>query len=101
MFELGGEFGVESRGRSRSSVQYGLEDDARSVSAERQRTGGHLVEHHSERKKIGAGIEFLAANLLGRHISDRSKGGARTGEVFQRLGGRSDGGRTGGINRTS
>jgi len=35
--------------------------------------GNHFVEHGSERKNVGASIDFLAIGLFRRHISDRAQ----------------------------
>ena len=40
----------------------------------------HLVQHGAEGKQIGAGIEFLAARLLRRHVGHGSDSGAGTGQ---------------------
>src|SRR6266516_2435323 len=39
----------------------------------------HLVENRAERENIGTMIDGLPANLLGRHIADRSHDDTRTG----------------------
>jgi len=53
-----------------------------------QRSGTHLVQNHTEREQVGASIEFLASNLLRRHIGDGSQRTAGTREMFLRLDGR-------------
>ena len=52
-----------------------------SFSAKGQDAGGHFVEHHAEREKIGASVELFAAQLFRRHISDGADGSARIGEI--------------------
>ena len=44
--------------------------------------GGHFVENKAEGEKVGALVEIFAAYLFGRHVGDRSQGGARGGEHF-------------------
>ena len=44
------------------------------------RASGHFVEDQAESEEIGACVEFFAAGLLGRHISDRADGDAGAGE---------------------
>ena len=55
--------------------------DGGSFSAEGQNAGGHFVEHDAEGKKIGAAVEFFAAQLLGRHVGHGADRGAGTGEI--------------------
>jgi hypothetical protein len=62
-------------------VQDRVGDDAGSFALEGQHPRGHFVEHDAKRKKIGARVERLAEHLLGRHVSDRAHGCARTGEL--------------------
>ena len=52
------------------------------VAAKGQRAGGHLVEHDAEGEQVGAGVEFLAARLLGRHVGDGAQWRAGAGEVL-------------------
>ena len=73
---------MQPRRRQRRSVEDGIEYDAGSLSAEGQRSRRHFIEHRAEREQIGAGVEFFAANLLGRHVDHGSKSGPRTCEMF-------------------
>src|SRR6266850_7620148 len=75
---------IQAHGRYRLPIQDGLENHSGSISAKWQRTCGHLIEHHAEREEIGAVIQFLAAYLLRRHISDRAYRSARAGQQFSR-----------------
>ena len=43
------------------------------------RSSQHLVEHSAEAEDVGAVIDGLAANLLGRHVADRSQNLAGVG----------------------
>ena len=61
-------------------MQDGVKNGSAGVALEGQNPRGHLIKHHAEGKKIGAGIEFFAQRLLGRHISHRAHGAARAGE---------------------
>jgi len=40
------------------------------VAVEREAAGEHLVEHGAERPEVRSAIGLVAANLLGRHVSD-------------------------------
>ena len=63
-------------------MQDGVEDYRRSFRRGRQRARGHFVEDRAEGEKIGAGVEFLGAGLLGRHVGDRAERGAGAGEML-------------------
>ena len=47
---------------------------------EGETAGGHLIKHCSEAEQVGAGVEGLAAGLLGRHVGDGAVGRAGAGE---------------------
>jgi len=81
LVEFVGDIGIEASEGSRSFVENGVEDSARALSLERERAGSHFVEDYSEGKEVGAGIEFLAEDLLGRHVGDGAESAARTGEL--------------------
>ena len=70
--ELFGYFRIEAYGRNRRAVHDGVKDDSGSVAAKGQLPGGHFVEYDAKGKEIGARVQFLAANLFGRHVSDRA-----------------------------
>jgi hypothetical protein len=40
------------------------------------------AEHGTEREKVGASVDYLAARLFGRHVGDRSHDRPRNGEAF-------------------
>ena len=61
-----------------------MENHRRRVSTERQFTGGHVIEHHPERKQIRARVHFLASSLFGRHVRHRSQQRARRAQQFFR-----------------
>ena len=82
-FEVRGYVAIEPYGRDRRLVENAIKNCARGATGERQSAGGHLIEHHAKRKKIGAGVEFLSQHLLGRHIRHRTQRRARTGEVLE------------------
>src|SRR5208282_5888260 len=45
--------------------------------------GRHFIEHYTERKQIGAGVQRLATRLLRRHVTDRPHGSPRRGELIR------------------
>ena len=47
------------------------------AAAEWRPTRQHLVEDHSQREDVRSGIDFVASDLLGRHIADRPQHDAR------------------------
>src|SRR6516162_9827946 len=71
---------IDAGRRSRCTIENIAKDDAGSVAAKWQLTRRHLVKHHAKGKKVGARIEFLAANLFGRHVSDGPDSAAGTGQ---------------------
>ena len=62
-------------------IQDGFEHDRGSSARKRLLAGRHLIQHHSERKEIGAMVQRLAARLLRRHIADGAHRRARSGEL--------------------
>ena len=64
-------------------MEDGIEDDRGRASGERLPPRGHLVEHQPEREQIRAGVQVVAARLLGRHVGNRAERDARAGaQVF-------------------
>src|SRR3972149_4707224 len=80
--EAFGEAAVQIGRRGRGVVEDPLEDAGGRAAGERSLTGRHLVEHYSEGEEIGAGVDLLAARLLGRHVGDRPERRARAGGEF-------------------
>ena len=78
-----GKIGIEADGRDRRALQNGVKDEAGSVAAKRQCTGGHFVEDNAEREEVAADVEIFAANLLGGHVGNGAECGAGAGEVFE------------------
>ena len=72
VFELRRQRRVQTDGRNRGAVEDGIEDDAGSLAPEWNGAGRHLVHYNSKGKQVGAGIQFLAPHLLGRHVGDRA-----------------------------
>src|SRR5207302_1058808 len=64
VLELFREVGVQADRRNRGAVENRLKNQRGSLSAKRQVSGGHFVEHDAERKQIGARIEFFSLGLL-------------------------------------
>src|ERR1700758_319092 len=50
-------------------VQNGVVNRSRRLATESPLTGRHLIQHQAEGKEIGAGIKFLAVDLLRRHVT--------------------------------
>ena len=63
-------------------MQDGIKNHRRGVAFKGMRSGGHLIEHCPERKKIGAAIQFFAARLLGRHVGNGAYRRPRASNVF-------------------
>jgi hypothetical protein len=82
VFEFGGEIGIEADGLDRSAMENRFEDLGTGVAAEGKRAGGHLVEDDAEREEIAASVDFLAADLFGRHIGNGANRCAGASEVF-------------------
>ena len=78
---LGGSFGNQAVGGGGLAIENGFGDDRGGFSAEGEDAGGHFVEHDAEGEKIGAAVEFLAAQLLGRHVGHGADCGAGAGEI--------------------
>lgn len=85
---------VKAQRRRRFVVQDLVGDEGGGCAAERGGTGRHFIEHGAERKQVGAGIQFLATHLLGRHVGegaddrsgDRKRLGATCGGQVRRAG---------------
>src|SRR5208282_2088665 len=73
---------IEASRGGRRGVQNGLENDSRAFSAEGQLPGGHFIEDGTKGEEVAPRIEFLRPHLLGRHISDGTECGTRTGQVL-------------------
>jgi hypothetical protein len=84
-FELRRNIRIDANGRGRHAIQDGFKGDSGGFAAEGHGAGGHFVQHGAERKKIAARVEFLAANLFGRHVSDGAHGGAGAGKHVLRI----------------
>ena len=75
----GGGFEQEAR-RRRSASKNGFDDRATGSPAERLVAGGHFIEQETQGKNIGAAVEVIAANVLGRHIGRCAADNADDGE---------------------
>ncbi len=49
---------------------------------ERTLACGEFVERDAQRVQVSAAIHVLAANLFGRHVIERTHGGARNGDLL-------------------
>jgi len=73
---------VQADRRSRNLVQNRVENCRRSATFEGKAPGAHLVQYDSERKNVGARIQFLGQGLLGAHVSHGADGRAGRGQMF-------------------
>src|SRR5260370_14015096 len=81
-FKLYREIRIEAHWRGRRPIQDSFEDYARSISAKWQCASSHLVQCDSKRKQVGSRIQFLAPNLLGRHVRNGPNCRAGAGEYL-------------------
>jgi hypothetical protein len=81
-FQFDWQVRVYSNWRYRCSIQDRIKHRACRVPSKRKPARTHFVEHRAEREQVGASLEFLPANLLGRHISDGSQRTAGTRQMF-------------------
>ena len=77
-----GKIGIKPRRRCGRSPQDGIENYRRGISGEGHASRGHFIKDGAEGEQVGAGIEFFAAGLFGRHVGDRANGRSRTGQVL-------------------
>jgi hypothetical protein len=70
--EVGGQFGLELVHRTRFVAQDARDRGDGCVPDERFLAGGHLVEQHTEREYVAAGVDQLPLGLLGRHVRGRA-----------------------------
>ena len=66
--------------RLRGFMQDFVDDGRDALAGEGARAHQHFIEQNPERKKIGAAVEFLPLNLLGRHVIRRAHEHARLGD---------------------
>ncbi len=90
-FQLRGNLFVQASGGSRRLVENRFVNHSGCVAGKGEAAGGHFIEHRAEGEQVSAGIEFLAASLLGRHIGNGADGRSRTGEQRGFLGCRHSG----------
>ncbi len=64
-FQFARQFWIQIPRWDRLLMQHGIERDQRVFAGKRFFPRGHLVHHHAKRKQITAGIDGLAARLLG------------------------------------
>ena len=63
-------------------MQDAVEDQRRCGSSKRQRSCGHLIQHHAEREQVRPRVQFFTACLLWRHIRNRPHRTARTRQLM-------------------
>src|SRR6516225_1677443 len=68
---------AELRERRRRHLLVALHQLLHVVAAERQPARQHLVQHHADAVQVGAGVDLLAAHLLGADVLGRPRGGRR------------------------
>src|SRR6266496_2632690 len=69
--EFGWRVGCEPRQRSRLFPCYQDDDVLRSIAFKWWSSGDHFIKHRPQAPDIRAGIDFLSARLLWRHVVDR------------------------------
>ena len=79
---FGRHFRIQAHRRNRCAVKIASNITAEVSPRKGSVPGRHLVEHRAKRKQVGAGIQFFAARLLRRHISDRAERSTRAGQVL-------------------
>src|SRR2546427_10253555 len=82
VFESGRQVRVQTHRRQRRLVKNGIEHGRGGFSTKGELSGGHLVKHDAERKKIGTGIQILAEGLFGEHVGNGAKRGTWAGEIL-------------------
>src|ERR1700730_4753665 len=75
---------VQPQGRNRVVFKNGVEDYAGTFTAERQCSGGHLVEDRPKREQVSTCIQLLGPHLLRRHVSYRTHRRSGTRQVWLR-----------------
>ena len=80
-FQLHRQTRPPGRNRFRLLMTDPVQDRLLTLSLKRQATRHHLVEHHSQRPKVGAAICLLSHCLFGGHIRGRTQDGGRLGEL--------------------
>ncbi len=70
--------GVGQLGRIR--LEHRIDGGNPRITTERRRAGDHLVEDRAEGEDIGAVVDGLTANLLGRHVAQRAHGHTGLGQ---------------------
>ena len=69
----GGAAGRHLRDPRRFEVQNRADERGLARSRERALAGDHLVQHRAEGEDVGAGIDVVALQLLGRHVGQRAE----------------------------
>ena len=77
---LSGISGRRLFGRAGAVVQDRRRHFCAGLAAERPLPGCHLVQHESERKQIGAGVDRATAELFRRHVRQRAERRSRPGQ---------------------
>ena len=78
--------GLRSRSRGGALVQVRVHDRELALAVERRRAGQALVEDAAERVHVGAPVDLLALDLLGRDVGDRPHEGVLPGQAADRRG---------------
>ena len=83
VFQLRRHVRIQSERRNWRPVQDGVENHPSPLAPEWQGRRRHFVQNRTEGKQVGACIEFLPSDLLGRHVSDGAQRIAGTSEMFR------------------
>src|ERR1700680_2017456 len=84
LFELWGQFWIQSCRRCGRLAENPMENSCRGVALKWESASHHLIQHHSEGEQVGPSIQFFPACLFRRHVSHRAERRARAGEVLFR-----------------
>src|SRR5262244_3987312 len=73
---------VQPHCRCWRAIKNCFENNARALSAKRQRTCCHFVKHSTKGKQVRSCVQFLGSDLLWRHIGNGSNSRSRTGQML-------------------
>src|ERR1700740_794687 len=81
-FQLEWHLRIDAAGGNRGAGQNSVGDDSGGVARERLPASGHFIEHQTETENVRACVQFLATDLLWRHVAQSSWSRAGFGELI-------------------